>query len=358
MEKGRQQILIAGAGPTGLTTGVELARRGFKVEVIDRRDAASALSRAVGILPRSLELLEASGVTGKLLAAGVKLREIRVYQHDRLKLTIPTRGAHPRYDFILALAQDRTEAILSEVLRELGGVIRYGTELTGFQQVGQHVEVTDQHGHQHHCDYLVGADGIRSRVRQILGMNYPGYDLPETWSIADVDAVGWPNNQAFTLCRLSRGRVAVVAPLESARFRVISNTEDALATLPLPMNITNIRRTGQFTIAIRQVPQYRVGHVFLAGDAAHCHSPVGGRGMNLGMADGAELARCLAEDDLEAYHRNRHADGQRTIALSERARKVVTTGNPLTNSLLVGALSVINVLPLLKRRLARTLLQS
>jgi 2-polyprenyl-6-methoxyphenol hydroxylase-like FAD-dependent oxidoreductase len=307
------RVLIVGAGPTGLTAAVELARLGVAADVIDRKDEGSSLSRAVGILPRSLELLASSGVTERLLAEGVRLQEFRLYNGPRHAMFVPTHGAHPQHDFVLALAQDRTEGVLRDVLTASGGSVRYGTELTGLRQDGERVVVETGDGVESEYEIVIGADGTRSTVRKSLGLDFDGHDLPETWSIADVDAMDWPNGNALTLCLLPEGRVVVVAPLEAERFRVVSNTEDALATLPLELDVTNIRRKGQFTISIRQVAEYRIGRVYLAGDAAHCHSPVGGRGMNLGIADAAELASRLVEDRLDGYSQSRHADGAATI---------------------------------------------
>ena len=148
----------------------------------------------------------------------------------------------------------------------------------------------------------------------------------------------------------------MVAPLEPTRFWVISNTGDALAALPLKMNVTNIRRAGAFKISIRQVAQYGVGRVFLVGDAAHCHSPVGGRGMNLGIADGAELARRMAEGGLEGYGEARHKVGKKTIAGSEAARKVMTSRNPVTRLLVLAVLKTVSLMPALQRQIARKIL--
>lgn len=358
MNRPGTRVLIVGAGPTGLTAAVELARRGISVDVIDRKTSGSSFSRAVGILPGSLMLLEDAGVTSKLLTQGVKLREMLIYQNDRLKLKLPTKGAHPQYDFVLALAQDRTENILIEALQGYGGSVRYNTELVDFEQDSNQVIVTDSHGNQTSYDYLIGADGVRSATRQKLGLDYAGYDLPETWSIADVDAEGWSNNNGFTICRLAHGKVVVVAPMEATRYRIVSNTNDALAALPLPLNISRIRRTGEFNISIRQVPQYRVGRVLLAGDAAHCHSPVGGRGMNLGIADGVELANCIAEGTTADYSDVRHKIGAQTIAFSERARKLITSQGALSDWLFPRTLEIAGLLPFMKGQIARNFLQN
>ncbi len=346
------RVLIAGAGPAGLTTGVELARLGVTPTVIDRKSDASSLSRAVGISPRSLNLLGSSGVTERLLAEGVKLRAVQIYRERRRLLTMALQGAHPDHDFMLALAQDRTEAALRDALLGMGGEVRYATELTGLSSSEDEVVVWTADGSEAAYDYVVGADGAQSTVRKALGLEFSGYDLAETWSIADVDAVGWPNPEWFTVCLVSGGRVAVVAPLEAERYRVISNTTNALETLPLDLDVTGIRREGQFTISVRQAADYGVGRVFLAGDAAHCHSPVGGRGMNLGIADAAELAARIVAGNLAGYTQSRHAAGAETIALSERARRALTSSNPLRRGLVTTLLGVLDKTPPLRRRLA------
>ena len=350
------KVLIVGAGPAGLTTAVELARRGIVSDVIDLRESESGLSRAVGIMPASLEILRPSGVTSKLLAEGIKFQQVRIYRHSSLVLALPLKGSGADDEFILGLAQDRTETHLRDVLSELGGTVRYGTELVDLRQDAKKATVEMRDGAKAEYDFVVGADGARSTTRELLNIEFRGHDLPETWSIADVDAEGWSNTNAFTIYQLDRGDVVVVAPLESERFRVVSNTEDALAALPLKLNVTNIRRAGEFRISIRQVAQYGVGRVFLVGDAAHCHSPVGGRGMNLGIADGAELARRMVEGGLEDYGEARHKVGKEIIAGSEAIRKVITSRNPVTRFLVLAVLRTASLVPALQRQFTKKIL--
>ncbi len=347
------KVLIVGAGPAGLTTAVELARRGIVSDVIDLRESGSGLSRAVGIIPASLEILRPTGVTGKLLAEGMKVRHVRIYRHSSLALALPLKVSGADDEFILGLAQDRTETHLRDVLSELGGTVRYGTELVDLRQDANIVTVEMRDGATAEYNYVVGADGARSTTRELLNIDFRGHDLPETWSIADVDAEGWPNTNAFTVCQLSGGVVVVVAPLEPKRFRVVSNTEDALAALPLKLNVTNIRRAGEFKISIRQAAQYGVGRVFLVGDAAHCHSPIGGRGMNLGIADGADLARRMVEGGLKGYGEARHKVGKKILAGSEAVRKVITSRNPVTRFLVLAVLRIASFMPALQRQFAK-----
>ena len=324
-------ILIIGAGPAGLTAGLELARRGMNATIIDKRAGGSTLSRAVGIVPMSLKLLEPSGVTPRLLDEGISMQAVKFYLGEKPMATIPLGVANPRYGYghILMLPQDQTEAALSDAFTALGGTVRYDTEFKTLAQDREAVAVTLSDGSTETYDYVIGADGIKSSVRGALGLDFPGHDLGEIWSIADVNCDGWANPQDFTLCLLPAGGIAVVAPIGVDRCRVISNTPDALTSLALPMKVTQVNREGQFTISVRQVSDYRKGRVFLAGDAAHCHSPVGGRGMNLGIADACELAACLESGDLDRYGRVRHAAGAATIKNSERVRKMATATNPV-----------------------------
>ena len=350
------KVLIVGAGPAGLTTAVELARRGMVSDVIELRESGSGFSRAVGIMPASLKILKRSGVTDRLVAEGMKFRQVRIYRHSPLVLALPLNGSGANDEFILGLPQDRTEKHLRDALSELGGSVRYATELVDLCQDTKRVTVELRDGARAEYDYVVGADGVRSTTRELLNIDFQGHDLPETWSIADVDAEDWPNTNAFTVCQLSGGKVVVVAPLEPKRFRVISNTEDALAALPLKLNVTNIRRAGEFKISIRQAARYGVGRAFLVGDAAHCHSPVGGRGMNLGIADGADLARRMAEGGLVGYGEARLKAGKEIIAGSEALRKVITSRNPITRALVLGVLRTASILPALQGQFTKKIL--
>ena len=143
--------------------------------------------------------------------------------------------------------------------------------------------------------------------------------------------------------------MAVVVPIETDRFRIVSNVPDALKAFPAEMNVTKVHCEASFRIHVRQADDYAVGRVFLAGDAAHSHSPVGGRGMNLGIADAADFAARLAEDRLAGYHAARHPEGARIIAFSERARRMVDGAGAVRRSAVAAALMTIAALPPLAR---------
>ena len=165
------RVLIVGAGPTGLTAAVELKRRGVDVKVIDKRDAGSGLSRAVGITPESLQLLAPSGVTEKLLAEGIRFTDARLHLGAELKLTLQLPTPAPKHDYgiILGLPQDRTEAILRETLESYGEQVHYGCELVDLHQEGEKVIARIADGTEERFDYALGADGVHSRCRSAIG---------------------------------------------------------------------------------------------------------------------------------------------------------------------------------------------
>jgi 2-polyprenyl-6-methoxyphenol hydroxylase-like FAD-dependent oxidoreductase len=358
-------LLIFGAGPTGLTAAVELARRGRIARVIDKKSDPLPLSRAVGINAHSLTLLEASGITERLLAAGIHVRELLIHDRDRVISRIRLDREDVPYNFMLALPQDETEAILRTRLEELGGRVEFGVALDGLRIEGAQAQATLKHAadgrlEEAAFDLVLGADGVGSAVRQAAALPFEGFDLPGTWGVADVESAAWPHQKRACLFMLPRGGIVVVIPIGTGRYRVVANRPKALEVIPTGLTVDHLRREAEFEISIRQVQAYSNGPVFLAGDAAHCHSPAGGRGMNLGIADAASFARRFAGenpgDSLEGYSNERHAHGRETIRLSENLRRTMTRENAVARWLIRGALGLVGSTPALQKRLARQML--
>ncbi len=354
-------LLIVGAGPTGLTAAVELARRGLIARVIDKKSDPLPLSRAVGINAHSLTLLEASGVTERLLAAGIRVRELLIHDRDRLISRIRLDREDLPYNFMLALPQDETEGILRARLEELGGRVELGVALDGLRIEGAKAQARLKHAsdgrfEQAVYDLVLGADGVRSTVRQAAAMPHEGFDLTGTWGVADVESTAWPHQDRACLFMLPRGGIVVVVPIGTGRYRIVANRPKALEVVPLGLSVDHLRREAEFEISIRQVPAYGAGPVFLAGDAAHCHSPAGGRGMNLGIADAASFARRFEEEDLAGYSNERHAHGRETIRLSENLRRTMTRENAVARWLVRAGLRLVGRTPALQKRLARQVL--
>ncbi len=348
------KVLVVGAGPTGLTAATELARQGADVTLIEKRSTASNFSRAVGILPSSMRVFERFGAADAVRGEAIAFSDIAFYHEADLLLRLPLN--FDERSRIWGLAQDRTESHIADAFVRYGGSIHYGAALETFRQDESCVTAQIEGKGENKFDYIIGADGVRSVVRQTLGIPFDGFELDEDWSIADVDVEDWPEPSSFKGYLLPGGHVCIVVPLEAARFRVIASRPDALSHLPVPMNITNIRRAGDFRIAIRQVPRYSEGRVFLAGDAAHCHSPAGGRGMNLGISDAAELAERMIKGTLDPYSESRHAAGQHVIAFSERGRTTLLNKSAMKRKTLRGAMRVLNRVDWLKPRAAHQFL--
>ncbi|MBL4748982.1 MAG: FAD-dependent oxidoreductase [Amylibacter sp.] len=349
------KVLIVGAGPTGLTAALELARRGIMPVVIEKRKTGSNLSRAVGILPRSMNLLTPSGVAKTIRSEAIPIQRALFHKRGRPIASIKLNTFKGPNKRLFGLPQDRTETHLYDAFCALGGKVNYGAELLSLSQNDTGISVSIL-GKAFRFDTVIGADGVNSTVRDALHIPFIGYELPELWSIADVEVKSWKAPRAFQGFLLDDGGVVVVVPLAKNRFRVIANRPHALPALPVPMNIRHINRIGNFKVSVRQAENYQVGRVFLAGDAAHCHSPIGGRGMNLGIADAVDLAERIVTDTTDGYHDARHPVGKKTIKQSERARHVITSTHPALRLLLRTLLRTAHRSPLLQRRFAKVVL--
>ncbi len=347
------RVLIVGAGPTGLTAAVELARRGLIAEIVERREAPSPLSRAVGITPRSLAILSPSGAAEAILREGAPLETARIHRGARLLFELPARSERAPFPHMIALPQDRTEAALLDALARHGGAVGWGRELAEAREEAGRVVARFADGGEAAYDLVLGADGVRSRVRDAAGIAFDGIDLPEEWSIADVEAAGWPHERAFAIFTGEAGEIAVVAPLGGGRYRVIADRPGALARLPLKIEATRVRAERSFRISVRQAARYEAGRLHLAGDAAHCHSPVGGRGMNLGISDAAAFAEALAAGRLAGWSAARHAEGKATIAMTERGRRLMTDPSGFGRARRRLVFAALAALPPLRRRLGR-----
>jgi 2-polyprenyl-6-methoxyphenol hydroxylase-like FAD-dependent oxidoreductase len=354
------EALIVGAGPTGLTLAAHLAAYGTRVRVIDRQPDRVHESRALAIQPRTLEVLAGLGITPTLLAHGQQAVQLRLHLPRRVvSLRLFDLGlADTAYPFLLFVSQAQTERILGDHLAQHDVPIERGTELVELSPTGQEVACRLRHpdGHQETiaARYVVGCDGAHSTVRQQAGIGFVGAAYPQTFLLADLEVDGLEPGAAHTY--LTGTGMLFFFPLGTpATWRLLAmrppNNQaptDAPVTLTElqaitasytadPLRLRNPVWMTRFRLHLRSATRYQAGHVFLAGDAAHVHSPAGAQGMNTGIQDATNLAWKLAlvsqgaatAELLDTYQPERAPVGRRVLRLTDRAFTVATSTNPL-----------------------------
>lgn len=315
--KGNAGIFVAGAGPVGLTAALELARRGVPARIVDPDAVVSPESRALAVNSRTLDLLEPSGVTERLLAAGIRIRHVVFRRGNTVIARIPLERIPHRYNFMLVLAQSSTEEILAQRFAELGGKVERGISLSSFSQ-GQELRLKLSNGSTARADILIGADGARSPVRKAIGLDFPGETQGEMFGLCDACLDDWPFPFDTIVVTVYRTHLAPFIPMAEGYGRFITTQPFSPEGLPTDAKIRRIDWQTDFRISFRQAQTYQKDNVYLAGDAAHIHSPVGGRGMNLGIEDACWLAYLHQENRLADYSALRHPVGAEVLRLTHR----------------------------------------
>ncbi|MEU1373953.1 FAD-dependent monooxygenase [Streptomyces triculaminicus] len=371
-------VLVVGAGPTGLLLAGDLAAAGVRVVVLERRAEESNLTRAFAVHARTLEVLDARALAEPLIATGTFLQSLRLFGRTGIDLgTLDTRFAG-----LLITPQYELERLLEERALARGAEIRRGARVTGLRQDAEGVDVEVQPAEEGAAPvtlrgrYVVGADGVHSAVRSAIGMPFPGKAVLRSVMLADVRLDVAPGQvPAFNGVA---GGFAFIAPFGDGWYRVIAWERGSDLPSDVPVDFDNLkavtqaafgtdfgmrdpRWTSRFHSDERQVPRYRDGRVFLAGDAAHVHSPAGGLGMNAGVQDAANLGWKLAaalagrggDALLDSYHTERHPVGTQVLRASGALVRTVLASSPATRRLRNTVAAAAFLVPPATHRIAR-----
>jgi 2-polyprenyl-6-methoxyphenol hydroxylase-like FAD-dependent oxidoreductase len=368
-------VLVVGAGPTGLTLAASLIERGIATVIVDGQAAGAHTSRAAAINARTLEVLEGLDVTRRLVKEGIPAPRFTIRDRGRTLMDLDFSGLTTDYPYTLLIPQNVTEKLLSDRLLELGGTVLRPKKLTSVAEDADGVTATFDDGASIRARYVVGADGIHSTVREQAGIGFHGGAYEESFVLADVNLRGEAPVEEVILFWATAG-LTVVAPLPNGTYRIVAPVVDAPENPSAEfiqgvlderglgagrMVVTDVVWGSRFRIHHRVADTYRAGRLLLAGDAAHVHSPAGGQGMNLGIQDAVALADALTsvlsgalETLLDEYSAARRPIALGVVALTDRLTRLATLPRvlrPVRNA----AIGLAGRVPAVRRTLAMRL---
>jgi 2-polyprenyl-6-methoxyphenol hydroxylase-like FAD-dependent oxidoreductase len=375
------EVLIVGAGPTGLALAITLAQSGVRPLVVEREQTLQTTSRAAVIHAHTLEVLDRIGVTRAMVAEGRRIENFAFRDRDRLLGNIRFDRLPSTHRYLLMLPQHRTEALLLDRLAELGGEVRRGVSFLGYREERGivHADLMTAEGKvEVSTRFLVAADGIHSAVREAAGIPFDGAAYDGSFVLADVRFEGAAQRDEVSLFFSPEGLV-VVAPLPDGTCRIVATADEApekpdAAFIQGLLNrrgpkaqsigrVSDVGWSSRFRLHHRLARRYRNGPVFLIGDAAHAHSPAGGQGMNTGLVDACTLGRLMSdvvrgtasERKLGEYEVLRRPAAASVLKLAGRLTTAATLRSPWKRRLRNLALALASRIPAFRRRIALNL---
>ena len=355
MTRSNPDVLICGAGPTGLMLALRLARSGVDVRIVDAAAEAGTTSRALVVHARTLEFYRQMGLADAFLEEGVRFEAVNLWVGGRRvrRVAFHELGkGMSAFPYMMVCTQDRHERFLIEHLRRAGVQVQRKVELVDFQQTEGGIRARLRHGDgtEEACEaaYLAGCDGARSKVRDVLGAGFPGGTYAQFFYVADVDGSGPVMNDELHVAlddaaflgifplrgnRTARLIGSIRAEQESVRESLRFEDVGGHVAARMGIQVERVNWFSTYRVHHRVANRFRQGRVFLLGDAAHIHSPVGGQGMNTGLGDAVNLAWKLAEVVqghakaalLDSYEPERMAFAKQLVGTTDRAFVVATS---------------------------------
>lgn len=373
-------VLIVGAGPTGLALATTLHRAGVSALIVDKLDAGQNTSRAAVIHAHTLEVLDAIGVSQTLAHEGLKLTRFTLRDRDRKLVQLNFDELPSQYPHLLMLPQDSTERILRDALAQASQRVRWGCTVESLTESADGVDavVQSKAGRETlHARYVVGADGMNSLVRRTAGIGFSGSNYEDSFVLADVD-MEWGLGREEVMLFFSPGGPLVVAPLPGGRFRLVATLEKApekpgIADMQALLDargprhgaakVSQVHWSSRFRLQHRVADHYRAGRLLLVGDAAHVHSPAGGQGMNTGLVDAVVLGKALAAviagrrqpAYLDEYERLRRPAAVQVLGLAGRLTNMATLKSGPRRAIRNTVLRTVGLLPMVRSRLQMSL---
>ncbi|MEI9406538.1 FAD-dependent monooxygenase [Mesorhizobium argentiipisi] len=371
------EVVIIGAGPTGLTLSIALHQAGVDHVLVERLAEGLNTSRAGVVHAQTLETLEPLGVAGRLVELGLKLDNFAIRDRGRTLLNLDFSDLPSVHPYVLMIPQNLTEKVLAERIGKLGGVVHRGVEAKMVTQDADGAQVTVvQNGREQTISarYVVGGDGMRSVVREAAGIGFDGEAYDGVFMLADV-RLDWPLGPTEVSLLFSPAGLVVVAPLPDGSYRVVATMDeapekpgiadiqallDSRGPIGSRVRVLDLTWSSRFRVHHRIAKSYREERLFVMGDAAHVHSPAGGQGMNTGLIDAVVLGELLGdvingvrpESELDLYETLRRPAAQEVIELAGRLTGMALTRTPLRRFLRNLVLGFVNLNPIAKRRIA------
>ncbi len=381
------QVLVVGAGPTGLTTAHELLRRGVAVRLVDAATGPAVTSRALATHARTLEIYDQMGVLPDLLPQGRPVRKFTIHQNGRTLAALRADYSQlpTRFPMTVMVDQAITERVLRDAVRRLGTEVEWGVRLETLEQSADSVTVRLRHADGRtetvRTGWLAGCDGGHSTIRKLLGLKLVG-DSSETWLIADADVEAGLDDRSLHWLRTRSSALMAVPFPQPGKWRLLDTAEarydgDAEAVgarfarklteaVGRPVTVRTPSWVSVFTIQQRMITAMRTGRCFVAGDAAHVHSPASGQGMNTGIQDAYNLAWKLAAvvrghaDDalLDTYAAERVPVGEQLLGSTNRATQLIQMSNPWVAMVLPVMFGVVRNVQPIHTRISRKIMRA